>query len=1103
MKLLTRATALGKKITLITTAFILAVSTLTAAVPFILAQNVNALGPVVEIDTVAELRSAVENQADGQIWEIAAGNYGVSPFTSLTVSGQTGWYFPITANNLTIKGVGNPTIYGTGYSPNGNWATQNLVSVFGDNVTIDGLTLMPKVQPNKTLEVLGNNFTLRNTTFTPNTLTSDAEFASSAFSDWSRQWGGSLYFNHAGNHVVENVTIKNAGISYRYSPSGTHIAFTNTKIVYETNQDSINTYRYSSAFNNAGNTVTGAIEVEHHVNATLNNLALVASSAQNGDVIELDSDVTTTAQTTLTKAVTLNGNGHTITGNFVKTDNDNNSVLGVQSDNVAINGLTVDAVTGANQLHGINVFESNGVALTNIAAKNGRSGVAVNGSAVTIDGIQTSGNVWHGVNIDKPGAHLTIKGANTHTEAAPLFVDNRTVGQVTDVDNRYDIIPAGLGDIYVLDVTAPDVPTHEFPTENALINTNNFWFDWSDESASGAVRYEIQNSQSAGVDGNGSFQNVQWTGDYQHNQPTDSKAQSVGASGTWYWQVRAIDAAGNTSAWTTPWAVTIDVNAPTAPQITTPVNNQVFTTNSITANWTAATDANGISKYQVEYIYDDGHTFAGGPYREVNGSTTSRTHAPATSEQGGVTIRVRAFDNANNAGPWSNPVHYYYDNTKPTATINSASVDTAAKTLAVSVTGKDNQSGVARIGFNLYNASNSTKVADLQTLDYTDFAAEKTSVLSNFDISGLPTGTYVVRAAVRDNAGLLSSYALQTIQIDNTLPVATFIFPTAGPSATGFQVQFSEAVSPVDAENAANYFLNNWPGAGGSGDLVGDATVSYNATSRIATVTFTNAGWYISPEQQWGVKNVRDLAGNSITETTKTSTDMVAPELPANPVTTSATDSLEQVWTWGAATDPGDATTASGVKGYEYAFVKSGDPADGWVFTAATTATVTAPEDGDYQLYVRALDNAGNVGIAKIGFVTINTTTEEVPVDPGEEGEEGEETETPGAPTSETPPTTLSAEDDELPAANGNPATGFAAILGTNTTGNNDASDDTDTTGTPEVEGTSTEETLAAAANNTDGNAFGLAWYWWLVILAGGATGIWWLIAALRGRSAE
>ncbi len=64
--------------------------------------------------------------------------------------------------------------------------------------------------------------------------------------------------------------------------------------------------------------------------------------------------------------------------------------------------------------------------------------------------------------------------------------------------------------------------------------------------------------------------------------------------------------------------------------------------------------------------------------------------------------------------------------------------------------------------------------------------------------------------------------------------------------------------------------------------------------------------------------------------------------------------------------------------------------------------------------------------------------------------------------------------------------------------------DDT-TQGTEGVEGTSTEKNLAAAVDtdSTDGTVLGMAWYWWLLILAALATLIWWIIASIRNRAAE
>lgn len=116
--------------------------------------------------------------------------------------------------------------------------------------------------------------------------------------------------------------------------------------------------------------------------------------------------------------------------------------------------------------------------------------------------------------------------------------------------------------------------------------------------------------------------------------------------------------------------IVVDNEPPTAPTITNPVSEQVFSATPILNQWTVANDDNGVAKYQIAYRYDDEHTFGGttcpdvtidGDWvgcRDVNG--TSRNHSPALSEQGGVTIWVRAFDNAGNVSEWSNPVHYYY-----------------------------------------------------------------------------------------------------------------------------------------------------------------------------------------------------------------------------------------------------------------------------------------------------------------------------------------------------------------------------------------------------------------------------------------------------------
>jgi len=203
--------------------------------------------------------------------------------------------------------------------------------------------------------------------------------------------------------------------------------------------------------------------------------AISDSATTAGDLVEINTDLTLTQQLTINKAVTLDGNEHTITGSFTKSSNSNNAVIGVQSNDVTISSLTVDAVDGATkQLHGINVYGSTGVILTDIVAKNGRSGVVVGqGANVTINGITTSGNIWHGINVDKPGSHLTISGTNIHSEARPIFVDNKTVGVVVYTDNQYSVFEEGNERTYVLtsSLSNGSTGTITLPTSGGVAKT--------------------------------------------------------------------------------------------------------------------------------------------------------------------------------------------------------------------------------------------------------------------------------------------------------------------------------------------------------------------------------------------------------------------------------------------------------------------------------------------------------------------------------------------------------------------------------------------------------------------------------------------------------
>jgi hypothetical protein len=166
----------------------------------------------------------------------------------------------------------------------------------------------------------------------------------------------------------------------------------------------------------------------------------------DGTLWSLQNDCTTEAPINIPAGTTVEGNSHTISGNYVFGSNGagTNTVIGVVgADGVTINNLTVDGTAGTG-LHGINVYDSTGVVLNNVTIMNNdKSGLGVNSSSVTVTNLTTSGNGWHGVNVDQKTADpssLTIKGVSSHNEPLQVYVDDTTkLVSVVDTNNQYNV----------------------------------------------------------------------------------------------------------------------------------------------------------------------------------------------------------------------------------------------------------------------------------------------------------------------------------------------------------------------------------------------------------------------------------------------------------------------------------------------------------------------------------------------------------------------------------------------------------------------------------------------------------------------------------------
>lgn len=340
------------------------------------------------------------------------------------------------------------------------------------------------------------------------------------------------------------------------------------------------------------------------------------------------------------------------------------------------------------------------------------------------------------------------------------------------------------------------------------------------------------------------------------------------ADGVYGYAVRAVDESGNKSDWAlasetlagscqiiyeTPEEPEEDY--PTAPEIVFPTNGQYFNTQPILNDWTEATDDDGICQYRIEYVYDDGHTFTGGPYRTTDGSTTWRNHVPSLSEQGGVTIRVQAMDCEDNWGDWSNSVHYYYDATAPNAPVISGfgpdlscGVVTNAHTVTVQWNDVLDDSGIAGYQYEITYPLVGGGVGVWTTFK---------TVSEHF--GPINEGTSSVRVRALDNSGLWSTWSnVCSITADWTAPDVTIEVPNNGALLSG-TVQIRGSVTD---DNPHHYWFVV-EGSGGVISLSPDVTGTINEDESFIDRLLANWDTTNFPDGKYTIKlEARDAANN-------------------------------------------------------------------------------------------------------------------------------------------------------------------------------------------------------------------------------------------------
>ena len=177
---------------------------------------------------------------------------------------------------------------------------------------------------------------------------------------------------------------------------------------------------------NAADTTSVSVSTEAQLNAALANTAITKITFAN--------DIIIGAEVTVSRAVTIDGAGFTLSAPFQKTDNTNNAAIGILHSDVTVKNLIEDGSGTTTSRHGINIFEAvSNVNINDVTVENNHaSGITVNGSTVTVNNITTKNNAWGGINADQTSdaqdpTVVTITGTSSQTETGPdIWKDDNT-----------------------------------------------------------------------------------------------------------------------------------------------------------------------------------------------------------------------------------------------------------------------------------------------------------------------------------------------------------------------------------------------------------------------------------------------------------------------------------------------------------------------------------------------------------------------------------------------------------------------------------------------------------------------------------------------------
>ncbi|MDO6673921.1 Ig-like domain-containing protein, partial [Cobetia amphilecti] len=505
------------------------------------------------------------------------------------------------------------------------------------------------------------------------------------------------------------------------------------------------------------------------------------------------------------------------------------------------------------------------------------------------------------------------------------------------------------------DVTAPNTPTITSATDDVPADTGALASGDSTNDATPALTGSAEANSTVNITHNGeeiatvtADANGAW-----------SYTPSTGLTdGEHVFSVTATDAAGNESAPSVEFTLTVDTTAPDAPVLS---ETDGETANGSTVNGSA--EAGGT----VEITSGDGDLLGSGTV--ADDGTFSITLSP--KQEAGAELTATVTDAAGNESPVSDPlvVPEDADVTAPnTPTITSATDDVAADTGALASGDSTNDATPTLTG----SAEAGSTVTITHNGEVVDtVVADVNGAWSYTPSTDLTDGDHVFSVTATDAAGNESAPSGEfTLTVDTVAPDAPILSETDGETANGSTVNGSaEAGGTVEITN-------------GDGDLLGSGSVADDGTFSIT----------LSPKQEAGAEltaTVTDAAGNE----SPVSDTLVVPEdadvtAPNTPTITSATDDVAAdtgaLASGDSTNDPTPSLTGSAEAGSTVTITHNGEVVDSvtadtngaWSYTPSTKLT-----DSDHIFSVTATDAAGNESAASGEFtLTVDTAAPDAPV---------------------------------------------------------------------------------------------------------------------------